>query len=1036
MLNSKHIEQQMKKIIISIILTLLSIGALILSGCEQTDYPSILNKKDVSRFYFGTDANKELSLDIEAEIDGKEINALMPHGTDLTVLTPSFDLTGYAFYVDGELQTSGETAESFESSRIYSLYSYDGFKEDYTVSVTETVAYFTTFSLTKAYNTALSENIDAVICGNAVWFYLPHVYNLSSINPSFVTYLDGPAIYNEATIVSGGASYSFESPLIFRVYEATESDDREYMDYQVSAYRLTNLSFTGDLNNFDQDYRAPLADDTITVELPSGTDLSRLKPTYSYLGKSITFNGASVESGSDTVDFSSPVSVVVDTESGVSHSYTVHVVLADDPQNESETTVAPSDGSGTGYGVTYYANGADSGSVPVDSSSYNAGSSVTVMANSGNLAKADCYFGEWNTKSDGSGTSYTEGNTLIMPASNLSLYAIWNANPTHTITFDDNESTYGTVPSAQLCQEGCSITLPDKNDLVGPETGKTYITERFLGWSEDAGATTAEYESGDVYAIGSADVTLYAVWTGGTGLFGKVGPGGGYIFEFTGDTYYECAPEYLEGVWGTSGLVVNGITNDAVDYGKLNTVLIAHTDTGANAAQKCLDYSRTHNGQVVNDWFLPTYLELFTIDDNLDTSSNIFDVLDRETNCWTSNQDSSATSTKAKYATLYSTGGMTKSTILKILPVRIMDSSTGDPVYVVSYFPNNDFTVPVDNNFYLTGEKATIDSTTTYTKTGYSFYGWNTKEDGSGTHYDPGAELTIANENVILYAEWIKTTIETAEDFYNIRKHLDEDYTLADDIDLSAYSNWEPISQFKGTLDGNGHTITNLYIDGSNSRQGLFSYNYGSISNIVVKGATINGSQYIGTIAGNNHGTISSCYIDNCNVSGTTCIGTLVGYNYGTISQCCAVGGSVSGSSSGGLIGFSYGGSVENCFATVPVAGGNRCGGLIGYLSDTATIINSYAAGAVSGTSILGGLIGMYDSGTVTGCYYDIYTTGYYDAVSLGGGSWTLQGEGKETTDMQGTSLYQNNSWDTDDIWSCSASGYPVLYFTLLPPFQ
>ncbi|MET3732846.1 InlB B-repeat-containing protein [Moheibacter stercoris] len=44
------------------------------------------------------------------------------------------------------------------------------------------------------------------------------------------------------------------------------------------------------------------------------------------------------------------------------------------------------------------------------------------------------------------------------------------------------------------------------------------------------------------------------------------------------------------------------------------------------------------------------------------------------------------------------------------------------------------------------------------TRTGFNFNGWNTAADGTGTHYNIGANFTIPGNNVTLYAEWISTT--------------------------------------------------------------------------------------------------------------------------------------------------------------------------------------------------------------------------------------------------------------------------------------
>ncbi len=61
------------------------------------------------------------------------------------------------------------------------------------------------------------------------------------------------------------------------------------------------------------------------------------------------------------------------------------------------------------YTVTYDGNGEDSGTAPTDLNDYNVGDTVTVLGNTGSLAKAGYTFGGWNTQADGSSTSMRAG---------------------------------------------------------------------------------------------------------------------------------------------------------------------------------------------------------------------------------------------------------------------------------------------------------------------------------------------------------------------------------------------------------------------------------------------------------------------------------------------------------------------------------------------------------------------------------------------------------------------------------------------------
>lgn len=110
------------------------------------------------------------------------------------------------------------------------------------------------------------------------------------------------------------------------------------------------------------------------------------------------------------------------------------------------------------YTVTYNANGAASGSVPVDPEAYASGATVTVLGNTGNLAITGYAFTGWNTKANGSGISYLAskskakkpgatmpvGATFVMGPANVTLYAMWS--PTRTVTYNANGAASGSVP--------------------------------------------------------------------------------------------------------------------------------------------------------------------------------------------------------------------------------------------------------------------------------------------------------------------------------------------------------------------------------------------------------------------------------------------------------------------------------------------------------------------------------------------------------------------------------------------------------------
>jgi ABC-type oligopeptide transport system substrate-binding subunit len=79
------------------------------------------------------------------------------------------------------------------------------------------------------------------------------------------------------------------------------------------------------------------------------------------------------------------------------------------------------------YTVTYNGNGATSGFSPNDNNQYKSGEEATVLGQ-GTLLRAGYDFLNWNTKSDGTGDSYSPGDTITIKGA-VFLYAIWVVKP-------------------------------------------------------------------------------------------------------------------------------------------------------------------------------------------------------------------------------------------------------------------------------------------------------------------------------------------------------------------------------------------------------------------------------------------------------------------------------------------------------------------------------------------------------------------------------------------------------------------------------
>lgn len=301
--------------------------------------------------------------------------------------------------------------------------------------------------------------------------------------------------------------------------------------------------------------------------------------------------------------------------------------------------------------------------------------------------------------------------------------------------------------------------------------------------------------------------------------------------------------------------------------------------------------------------------------------------------------------------------------------------------------------------------------------------------------------------------------VATVEQLQRVDEFLAANFTLIEDIDASKTANWndgkgfEPIGNdsrpFTGSFDGDGHTISGLYINRTDENDvGLFGQigQGGNIDRVRLDGVDVTGSNRVGGLVGYNTGTVRNASASGT-VAGLDDVGGLVGLNRGTVSDSRASSSVIgSGLDAGGLVGHSLG-PVERSHATGDVTGDREVGGLVGYNVDVVRksyatgnvtgdadvgglvgynmirVVESYAAGNVTGTTATGGLIGFNNAldQQVASAYWDTEATG--QSFSDGGGGPLT------TAEMTGSAALENmTGFDFENTWVVSGSDdYPEL---------
>ncbi|MDR1095142.1 MAG: hypothetical protein LBL31_01990 [Spirochaetaceae bacterium] len=196
------------------------------------------------------------------------------------------------------------------------------------------------------------------------------------------------------------------------------------------------------------------------------------------------------------------------------------------------------------------------------------------------------------------------------------------------------------------------------------------------------------------------------------------------------------------------------------------------------------------------------------------------------------------------------------------------------------------------------------------------------------------------------------TKIRTAAQFNAIRNQLDGHYVLEADIDLTPYSNFEPIGTFVPVSDApedeENPTLELAFT-------GVFDGNGRTISNVTINAPEAAGVGLFGCVTGDS-GTVKNLVVENVTVTGMMAVGGVIGYGAtaNTIENITLRGeNNITG---GFLVGGIVGGGfcdINNCNATANVVlNGNNAQG-IGILAggmENSSIISSRASGTVTAT--------------------------------------------------------------------------------------
>jgi len=386
--------------------------------------------------------------------------------------------------------------------------------------------------------------------------------------------------------------------------------------------------------------------------------------------------------------------------------------------------------------ITVYYNGNDGGK-SYDGGVFYPGTTINLKTReeAGISNKPNRTFVCWNTKADGSGTSYYIPSTMDLTdatPSVVTLYAQWGFD----VTLDKNDGSGET--KTEMAKEKQEFTVP-----ALPEDF-TYAGHVFKNWNTKKDGNGTPYNPNDTIEASKMlnPFTLYARWANEYKITFNANGGEGNV---PNDIYAEEGTEVLlpEANLTRTGYKFDGWATSATGTVEYTTTIPASKMTG--------------NIDLFAHW-----VEMIAV---------TFDA-----------NDGSGTSPKTIYVELHDPVTLPENNLTRegFVPngwntkadgtgkhyddgATISDVSADTPLFAEWI---QVFSVSFDTNKGIGTSPATIhvnkNGTTealpenTLTRDGYAPNGWNTKADGTGTHYDAGDTISNVTADIPLYAEWDK----------------------------------------------------------------------------------------------------------------------------------------------------------------------------------------------------------------------------------------------------------------------------------------
>jgi hypothetical protein len=270
---------------------------------------------------------------INESADPKTIALLVPYGTDVTDLVPTFTNSPESIvYVGGNPQTSGVSGHDFTNTIPYVVVAQDATQVIYYVTVSLMTPSQENSILSFSFEEGFDPDLNGVIDEGAktITVTVPYSADVTAIKASFTSSLYSTVWIGSVQQTSGVTENNFTTPLVYKC----KAQDGSFELYTVTIVRAP-VSLENDILTFnfavgfEPDIIGVVSGNTVTLTVPNSTVVTNLVATFTLSPyATLTVNDVPQVSGVTGNDFTSPVVYKCISEESSFDYYTVTVVKA------------------------------------------------------------------------------------------------------------------------------------------------------------------------------------------------------------------------------------------------------------------------------------------------------------------------------------------------------------------------------------------------------------------------------------------------------------------------------------------------------------------------------------------------------------------------------------------------------------------------------------------------------------------------------------------------------------------------------------